>query len=320
MPGSGSLSRNLTKNLNVNITVMKQFLFLTSMVLFSMVQAQEAGTGPLWKRKFQAGLNINGASFSDNWKAGGVNSTSWNALLNFRTDKNRSTYEWTNDLQTQYGSVKLKEEKARKSSDRLFFESKASHKFTETWRGFASTNLISQFAAGYDYNKSVDGNDSFTRISNFLSPGYLTEALGVEYKPVTWFSAEAGIIGVRQTFVLDQGLYDQAGKEVLYGVNRGQRHREQVVFQLIGNFDKEILKNTNLKARYMMVGDWRRLVESEFLVHRLDVNLVAKVNRYINVSLGGVLLYDIDMDRSVQNSQQLSIGILYTLQNFKEEK
>jgi hypothetical protein len=53
-------------------------------------------------------------------------------------------------------------------------------------------------------------------------------------------------------------------------------------------------------------------------VHRLDFNLIAKVNKYINFSLGTVVLYDADQDKNVQYSQVLNIGILYTLQNFKE--
>jgi hypothetical protein len=50
------------------------------------------------------------------------------------------------------------------------------------------------------------------------------------------------------------------------------------------------------------------------------MNLTAKVNKFINVSLGGILLYDFDQDSGVQLSQAFSLGFLYTFQNYKDKK
>jgi len=125
-----------------------------------------------------------------------------------------------------------------------------------------------------------------------------------------------GIGALRQSFVTDQTLYDKyapTDKEYneLYGVKRGQEVRNQVVFQLVANFDKDILQNVNLKARYLGLLDYERL-EPKYIVSRLDVSLTAKVNKYISTNLTGVVLYDFDQDKDVQYSQVLSLGILYT--------
>jgi hypothetical protein len=54
--------------------------------------------------------------------------------------------------------------------------------------------------------------------------------------------------------------------------------------------------------------------------HRLDVNLTARVNKYINVGLGGILLYDYDQSSGAQFSQAFTLGFLYTFQNYVEPK
>lgn len=86
------------------------------------------------------------------------------------------------------------------------------------------------------------------------------------------------------------------------------------MFQFVASYDKEILKNINLKARYMAILDYEKL-NGQGIVHRFDANLTAKVNRYINVNLAGVILYDYDQDHDVQFSQILSLGVLYNISN-----
>lgn len=102
----------------------------------------------------------------------------------------------------------------RKIADRIFFDSRYGYKVSKHWSAFASVNFQTQFDAGYEYVKEKDaagketGVEIATRISGFMSPGYLTQALGMDYKPVDYFSAQFGVGALRQSFVLDQTLYD----------------------------------------------------------------------------------------------------------------
>jgi hypothetical protein len=45
--------------------------------------------------------------------------------------------------------------------------------------------------------------------------------------------------------------------------------------------------------------------------HRLDVGIIAKVNRFMNVSITGVGLYDRDTDKKIQGSQTLAMGLVF---------
>lgn len=273
-----------------------------------------------WTTNIQTGVNINQASYSDNWKAGGVNSVAVSGFLNAKATRKGENNEWINDLQLLYGTLKNKGQDIRKNADRIFFDSKYAHKLSKNWNAFASLNFMSQFDAGFEYT-TTNGIETSKRISGWLAPGYLTEALGFEYKPVSYFSAQLGVGALRQTFVTDQSLYnkyDSTAKEYneLYGVKRGDNMRNQVVFQLVMNYDKEIMKNVNLKARYMGLLDYDRL-NPQYIVSRLDVSLTAKVNRYVSTNITGVLLYDFDQDKDVQYSQVLALGVLYTFSNKK---
>jgi hypothetical protein len=75
----------------------------------------------------------------------------------------------------------------------------------------------------------------------------------------------------------------------------------------------------NLKWRYVLFANYETL-EAKKIDHRVDLNLTAKVNRFVNVSIGGIFLYDYDQDASAQYSQAFSLGILYAIQNFEDKK
>jgi hypothetical protein len=290
---------------------------LCSITFPFMAQSQDAPAATGWKNELQTGINFNQSSFSSNWKAGGVNAIAISGFINGKAELKKESYSWTNDLQLLYGNVQNETQGLRKTADRIFFDSRYGYKVSKHWSAFASVNFQTQFDAGYEYVKEKDaagketGIETATRISGFMSPGYLTQALGMEYKPVDYFSAQFGVGALRQSFVLDQTLYDVAGKDELYGVKRGDNMRNQMVFQFVANFDKEIMKNLVLKARYMGLADYEK-INGQGIVHRLDVNITAKVNKYINVNLAGVLLYDYDQDADVQYSQVMALGILYT--------
>ncbi len=301
-------------------------LLLATTTTAVMAQTDSAAQPPApvkpWLTELLAGVNLNQAAYSANWQAGGTNSLASSFFLTGKANRKWESSEWTNDLQMQYGNVRNKGQETKKSSDRIFLESKYSRQLHKSWNMFASMSLMSQFDVGYDYFYLQDslgsnvGGEQRRRISGFFSPGYLTEALGLEYKPVTYFSAQFGIGALRQSFVTDQSLYEVRGNDSLvqFGVKKGEVMRNQIVFQFVANYDKEIMKNMFLKARYMAIADYRNLTGTG-IVSRLDASLTAKVNRYINVNLTGVMLYDYDSDHDIQYSQILALGILYGISN-----
>lgn len=294
----------------------KLVLFLINFLFISVLFAQNTEKDTTyWKNSIQTGLNFNQSSFSGNWKAGGVNSVALGAFFNGKFNYSKNKMLFDNEIQLQYGVVKNDGQSTRKNIDRIFIDSKLGYGISKSWNLFYSINFLSQFDIGNNYGTDATGKETQTIISRFMSPAYLTQSLGVEYKPVDFFSLRFGTGTLRQTFVTDLELYKTEPKN--YGVPIGKTLRNEMAFQFIANFDKDVLPNLNLKARALIFSNYEDLAATDV---RFDANLTAKINKWVNVNLSGVLLYDQDMDTKIQYSQTLALGFLYTFANFVETK
>jgi hypothetical protein len=271
-----------------------------------------------WKKGFRVGININQASFSSNWKAGGVNSFGFNGLLNYKANYKKNQTSWDNEFDFLYGMVNNQGQGYRKTLDRIFLESKVGYEINAKWSFASSFNLLTQFAKGYQYTKDVNGVEVPTLISDFFAPAFITSAWGVEYHPVDYFKLRLSPFAPRVTIVRNNnGRFDGLDPVQPYGVTKGETTRfEWFAFQMQAEFNKDIFENVNLKWRYLLFANYETL-EAKTIDHRLDLNLTAKVNKFINVSLGGIMIYDFDQDSGIQLCQAFSLGILYSFQNYK---
>ncbi|WP_066832204.1 DUF3078 domain-containing protein [Rufibacter ruber] len=284
-------------------------VLLLSFFLFSFVSLQaQTVADTTWRRSLSTGLNLNQAAFSDNWKAGGVSSIALNTFFNGRANYKWERVSWDNTLQLQYGLLKNKGEGMRKSLDRLYLDTKYGVGFSNDWNVFASANFLSQFTKGYEYDIDDAGNDKL--ISNFLSPGYLTFALGAEYKPTPNFSLRLSPFAPRFTFLVDENV----GENERYGVPPGDKVRTEILSGLVQvDYQKDFAANLNLKLSYISNLNYKR-ISFDKVDHRVNAVLTAKITRYINVNLMGNVVYDRDQDHSVQYSQSLGLGVMYSLE------
>ena len=274
-----------------------------------------------WRRAFRAGLNLNQANFSSNWKAGGVNSFGFNALLNLKANYKKDKISWDNEIDMLYGMVNNAGQGYRKTLDRVFLDTKFGYAVKSKWDLFAAVNAQSQFAKGYKYTKDATGLEQAALVSDSFAPTFITVSFGAEYKPSNFFKVRVSPIAPRVTILANNdGRYAAVDPSKPYGVNVGSDTRfEKLAFQVLAELNKDIATNINLKVRYVMFGNYENM-DANLIDHRMDLNLTAKVNKYINASIGTIFLYDNDQDNSPQYSQALSIGILYTFQNFEDKK
>lgn len=296
-------------------------MLLFHIVLTSDAQVIRVDSTTNWRKSFKAGLNINQANFSGNWKGGGVNSFGFNALMNFKANYKRDKISWDNEVDLLYGSVNNEGQGPRKTMDRIYIDTKYGRSLSSTWDIFVAANINTQFAKGYKYVKDANGVEQGQLISDTFSPLFITMSLGAEWKPKPYFKMRFSPVAPRVTLLTDNdGRFSAVDPVAPYGVTVGQSDRfEWYAFQMMADFDKDIATNMNLKVRYVMFANYKTL-EMNKVDHRVDLNLTAKVNKYINVSLSGIFLYDFDQDASPQYSQALSLGVLYTFQNFEDKK
>lgn len=263
-----------------------------------------------WRKHIAFGINVNQSSFSNNWSGGGVSSIALGTTFNFKTEYKKNALNFSSEVALTYGKSKNKGQIARKTNDRIFWDNKVALQMSKRWYFFGSLSFESQFDEGFIYPDGNGNPPTPKLISQFMSPGYTTESIGFEYKQDNYFSLRMGTGTARQTYVLDTAIHNNNPKN--FGVPIGKRIKNDLAFQIVANFNKDIAKNMNLTSRYQMFIPYKYLKKIDY---RLDATLSAKVNRLINVSLSGTVLYNKDVDTNVQASQGLALGMVYRFPN-----
>jgi hypothetical protein len=320
---------------------MKTLFIVTILSFFNLLSwAQEetskAKDTSYWKKKAQFGVGFNQASFSDNWKAGGISSVALGGFLNADANYLKGKISWDNSLRSEYGIVKNKGQNLRKNVDRILIDSKLGYKWTKSWNFFASTNFLSQFDAGFEYDrnfKDASGNVVAVRdnlVSKLFAPAFLTEAAGLEFKPVKFFWARFAVASMRQTFVLEErfnnnraldlngnGIINEPAdgfdSKVNYGAKEGENFRNELgLITIEADFNKEIAQNLILQAHYWSFTTYENPAATDI---RVELALIAKINKFANVKLSGIFLYDQDQDFKPQYAQALTLNFAMNFQS-----
>ncbi|MBB6129456.1 DUF3078 domain-containing protein [Mucilaginibacter lappiensis] len=260
-----------------------------------------------WKKAITFGLNFSQSAFTGNYAAGGVNAVALGTNFIYHTEYNKAPFSYVSELNLQYGVSKNKGQGKRKTNDRIYFDNKLASQLSKHWYLFGSLTFESQFDKGYNYVDNGNGTFTSQYISNFMSPGYLTESLGFEYKPTGYFDLRLGTGTARQTFVLDRTIHKE--QQDNYGVDTNKTVKNDLAFQMVALFDKDIAKNIHLNTRYALFIPYGQPLK--YITHRVDMVLSARVNRLINVTINGTLLYDKHTSQDAQATEGLALGMLY---------
>ncbi|NJN40937.1 MAG: DUF3078 domain-containing protein [Flammeovirgaceae bacterium] len=302
---------------------MKNLVFLsTAIFLFFSASGQviKVDSTTHWKKYIKVGLNINQASFSSNWTAGGTNSIGAVAVVHWVTKYKKDKTSWDNDVDLGYGYVNNEGQGFRKTLDRFYLDTKFGHELSKKWSTYASLNFLSQFSKGFKYEDDVNGVEQELLISDIMAPAFITASFGFEYHPVEYFKVRISPLSPRATIVNDAQRFVTTVGSMPYGVDPNDNGRfEWYAFQLTADFKKDIAKNLNLKFRYLLFANYETF-EAKTIDQRLELKLSAKVNNFIDVNLGGVLLYDIDQDSGLQYNQFFTLGFVYSFQNYEDKK
>lgn len=297
---------------------MKRIFFTTVIVLFAFAaRAQEStDADTLWKFSGTTSLNLSQLSLT-NWAAGGDNSISGNALINLSAIYANEKTSWENLLTLGFGLVKQGDDPTRKSDDQIDLSSKLGLKASEKWFYTALLGFKTQFAQGYDNPGEVDR----AKISNFMSPGYLSFSLGMDYKPSEVFSLFLSPVSSKFTFVLDDDL-SAAGS---FGLDPGQTARAELGAYIKMAFKKEILTNVTLDTKIDLFSNY--FDNPQYVDVTWDLLLTFAINKYLSASLMTQLIYDYDIkfgedttgdgiddtfDSKVQFKELFGLGLTYS--------
>jgi len=271
-----------------------------------------------WKSKYESALGFSQTTMT-NWAQGGENSVSGNFILNVFKDYNRKNISWNNYLGIAFGLSKQKSySKPRKTDDKINFQTKGG---LYAWKHWDYTGLFefrSQIKEGFTYP------DDSNHISRFMAPGYFQLSLGMNYKPVSYFSVFVSPIGARLTVVNDSYLTNRTvkGKVIgAFGVVGDNTTLWQVGGSLNVIFKKDIMKNINLLSKLDVFSNYRKNPLN--LIIGWENNILMKVNKYISLNMSSMLKYDDNepyKDKEgkihgprLQFRETFGIGLAYTI-------
>ena len=257
-----------------------------------------------WTKGTQLGANFSGSAFSQSWQGGGVNNIGLGTVFSNKAVFTKGKGAFTSDLQLQLGFLNnmpkvngVTEKEFRKNIDRLFYDAKYARKINDRLNWFAGVNLLSQFLKGYDY-----ADTKKPVISSLFAPAFLSEGVGLEYKATPHLMLSFGGATLRQTFVMNDEVFENTkkagtnrdGKDTFfsYGVEQGKRMLFEAGFQGVAAYDRNITKNINLKGRWQSFYAYAPV--SKPIDHNVNLILTAKLNKYINLNMGLIGIFDRD--------------------------
>jgi hypothetical protein len=235
----------------------KIFTLLLLSAAFS-THAQDSNQGTpkdtSWKINGLIGLNITNTSLN-NWQGGGSNNFALNAIFNMEAIYKKGDVEFLNKIDAQYGLIRPGQDALRKNMDQLFLLMKFNKRaFNQPhWYYSLQGDYRTQFAPGFKYE---NGQPVGQAVSDFNSPGYVQAALGLDYKPNSYFSAAISPIAGKITIVNRQYLADDG----MYGVKpatydaggvrltAGQKIRYEYGGRMVVKFKKEVAKGFTIDS------------------------------------------------------------------------
>ncbi|NEM96895.1 DUF3078 domain-containing protein [Pontibacter burrus] len=239
-------------------------------------------------------INFSQVSLS-NWAAGGQSSLSVLGTAGMFGNYKKGKNTWNNTLSLTYGTVKLQDQRIRKSDDRLELNIKYGRNASTDWFYSAQINFKSQMLPTYNITRD-------TILSNFLSPGYVLTSLGMDYKPNDKLSVFISPVTGKYTVVLNQELADagafgvQAARKDLEGnliPGTGQNLRREFGGFVNVRYKNEILTNVVLQSKLDLFSNYMRNPENVDLNWESQVDM--KINRFLSASVFLHIVYDDDI-------------------------
>jgi len=248
-----------------------------------------------WKTGGTFGANFTQVSLS-NWAGGGQSSVSLNGLLDLFANYKKGNSAWDNNLTLGYGETQIGGSEWVKAEDRILFNSKYGKKASEHWYYAGLLNFKSQFAPGFSDPEETE------KISDFMAPGYLLAAIGMDYKPsenltvfISPFTTKLTVVSIQEladagAFGVEAAEFDDLGNKTKDGENT----RIEAGGYLRMLYKRDIAKNVSYQTNLDLFSNYSNNPQN------IDVNwdnlISMKINKYLSTTITTSLIYDDDID------------------------
>lgn len=288
-------------------------------ILTSNIEIPEIIYVPKPPPKYWTNGMLNQIGFSQlglmNWAEGGTGSVSLNTYINGHMNYKKGDMFWDNRVEAAYGFMYNGDDTYKKGDDKLNFESK--------W-GYRAINKLffsALFTAKTQITPTYTSIEREAVKSAFLSPGYFSLGLGVDYQPSPHLSINLAPLTGNLVVVTKEDLRQT------YGNVDGERVRVELGAQLKTDFKKSITKDLKLETSLTLFSDF--LNKPQNIKVNWDVTATFVINRYFTTTLRTNLIYDDkvkikDKDGNaaarIQLKEVFSLNFSYVFGNYQKKK
>ena len=270
------------------------FLFLLTSNLF----AAGDSLGGKWKPDGIAGVNLSQIAFS-NWAKGGENSLSWVFFSNVGLNYEGSQYILKNNFKFAYGRTKIGVAAYRTNDNEVYLENVLTYKISWSADPFISYTFRTNVSAGFDYKSPLE-----PKVSDFFDPAYITQAIGFEFGKTKQFVTRLGL-AFQETFTNKFRSYSDDPETPELESFKFETGLESVT-------STEFLIDDNLlyTGKLRLFSRFNRLAVWDV---RFDNLITAKINSYLNMNFGVLVLYEKDQSPKTQVKEAIQVGVTYNL-------
>ncbi|MBO4737985.1 MAG: DUF3078 domain-containing protein [Bacteroidales bacterium] len=254
------------------------------------------GDSPVEKKtwSFGAGFQLTvSQAYSKNWVGSANPSVGGTIVGNAFAKYAHNRLAWENTLDITYGErvtfnpkpPKGIGTKMEKLSDRLDFKSKFGYKAGGNWFYGAMFTWTTQLTNGYDKD-----NDTLL-VSSFMTPGYITLSLGMDYKREKW-SWYISPIGTKLVTKVHNKFIDVDKDGVLAGKKLYASIGASTHLVFAADIHPKVNLNTKLELFYDYLGEYKQLRNLDV---RFDMVWMFRITDWLSLSLTVAALYDYDV-------------------------
>ena len=253
-----------------------------------------------WIPSLVAGFNASQIAFS-NWTQGGENSITWTLTGDFGLRYKLEHWSFKNQLKAAYGRTKQGGEDFITNDNELYLESVLSYHILG-WKvnPYFSNTVRTQITEGFDYSTTPE-----TKIADFFDPGYVTQSLGFTYDHLESIQTRIGI-AFQEVITSQFNQYSDDPDTP----NEIEDFKFETGIESVTDANYTLDENLLLKTKLRLFSRFESLDVWDV---RWDNTITAKVNSWLNVNFGFLLIYQEDQSKRAQIKQALQLGIIYTI-------
>lgn len=231
------------------------------------------------------------------WSTGGQSTISLLSGLNLFANYKGDKFKWENTATFRYGVIRQGDYtdtvEFRPNEDKIELNSTYGRTIFGNFSTSVMGNFKSQFAKAYEWS----GNEKTDKqLSQFMSPGYVTFALGLDYKLKKQnLKLFLSPLSSKSTFV----LLNNATIRTTMGLDSTKNVRHEMGASFKGSYKFKFLGNIELDNKLTLFSNYMRKPQN------VDVDweftFIFPVNDYIRATISSNIIYDDDVNVTRKN-------------------